>query len=395
MATADSNRMLLSRARETGFGEYPPDPAPTLIDTRYTSESLGQGTETTQSAEIRDDRQVSDIVRTNVTSSGSTAHELSYQTFDDLLESMFLSDTGFSAPDVLYTGTAATFVGSTTQTVGATGIDDDAVLGEWVFISGAAQAANNGYFKIVGIATDLLTLARGDAALVAESPAASVTVTMLGSILNGVTLDTYVFEKRYTDLATNFAALTGQSLNQGTLNISTGAIVTLGFDWLGTRERSTTATVGTGTNTAASSTSVMNAVDNIVRLIEGSGQADLCVQTLTAVWNNNLRAKNCIGRLGPFAMGTGTLSLTGTIQAFYETVDIMNSYLDFTDSHIATRFVDAAGNAYILDIPRIKYTNARRVSGGINTDIIADMTWEAYRDSDEGVTCRLVRRPVA
>ena len=389
--SADSNRVLLARVRESSFAEDPPSGPPTLVNMRMTSESLGQDTDTVTSQEIRSDRQVDDVIRTNISAVGDTNHEFSYGTFDEELESAFQSDAGFSSEVVLYTGTAATFTASG-STVAATGINSNAVLGEWVLIAGAANAANNGIFKITAIASGVLTLAKGLTSITDEAPTASVTVTMLSSIVNGTTLDTYFFEKAFTDVSNAFEAYYGMGVNGWNGNISTGAVVTTGFNWLGSKAKSLTATAGDGTNTAASTTRVMNAVDNIVRILEGSpSSADLCARTLTWALNNNLRQKTCIGTLGAFELGVGTIDLTGTLVSFFNDPAIANSYLNFTDSSISTRFQDAAGNKYILDIPSVKYTNARRVAGGINQDVVMEMAWTAFRNSTEGITMRLVR----
>jgi len=391
MATADANRVNMALVRETGFAEDPPDPTPTLQDIRFTSESLGQDTETTTSQEIRSDRQVPDVVRTNVGASGDTAHELSYGTFDGLLESAFLADSAFSSEVEMYNGSVATFDAGA-QTVAAPGIDSSAVLGSWVLIEGATNPSNNGRFKITGIASGVLTLARGETSIVDESTGATVTVTMLSEITNGTTLNTYFIEKEYTDLTNTFEQLLGMAIQQWSLNIAAGSIITHNFGWIGSKAKSATSTGGDGSNTAATTTGVMNAVDNIVKIFEGSGTAaDLSAQNIALQLSNNLRSLNKIGTLGAFELGTGSIDLTGTVQAYFEDRELIEEYLEFNDSHIATSIIDSANNRYILDVPRIRYTSARRVAGGINQDVIADMAWTAFRDPDEDVTIRLVR----
>lgn len=393
MATADSNRILLAYAKETGYAEDPPNPAPTLQNVRFTSESLGQDTETVTSQEIRADRQIADIIRTNISSSGDTNHELSYGTYDTWLESALMSDSGFSTAATLLSAGSATFT-ATGSTIAGTGIHTSAVVGSWIFVEDATNAANNGYFKITATATDTLTVARGDAAIVDEGPTAGVTVTQLSEITNGTTLDTYVIEKHYQDLTTTFAYFLGQAIEGMSLSIGVGAVLTAGFNWIGAKEKSATATIGTGTNTAVTTNPIMNAVDNVVKILEGSGAtADFCAQNLTLQLNNNLRAKNKVGTLGAFGVGKSSVSVTGTVQAFFNDAAVMNAYLNFTNLHLATRFADSDGDVYILDIPSIKYTAGRRVAGGINQDIIADLSWTAKRDTTEDVTIRIVRRP--
>ena len=52
---------------------------------------------------------------------------------------------------------------------------------------------------------------------------------------------------------------------------------------------------------------------------------------------------------------------------------------------------DDDGNLYVLEVPQIKYTNATRFGGGINTDVLAELSFMSYRDPSETITVRMVR----
>lgn len=66
-------------------------PATSLISLRYTSESLAMTTEATQSNEIRNDRNVTDLVRTSASVGGAIGFELSYETFDTFIQGLLQS----------------------------------------------------------------------------------------------------------------------------------------------------------------------------------------------------------------------------------------------------------------------------------------------------------------
>ena len=91
---SDSNLVSVAIAAESTFGTAPTSGYKFL---RYTGESLQYNINNTQSAEIRNDRNVSDMVRTDASASGDLNFELTYGTFDDLLEGVmcgtFSSDT--------------------------------------------------------------------------------------------------------------------------------------------------------------------------------------------------------------------------------------------------------------------------------------------------------------
>lgn len=87
---SDANRVRLAYVPETVWGTTPA--TPTLQALRFTSESLQANTEFTSSNEIRDDRQVSDVIRTNFGAGGDLGFELSYGAFDELLSALFFNN---------------------------------------------------------------------------------------------------------------------------------------------------------------------------------------------------------------------------------------------------------------------------------------------------------------
>ncbi len=68
-------------------------PQTALTALRYTSENLALSTQSTQSNEIRSDRNVSDLVRTGASLGGAVGFELSYETFDDFFKGLLQSPT--------------------------------------------------------------------------------------------------------------------------------------------------------------------------------------------------------------------------------------------------------------------------------------------------------------
>ena len=78
---SDADRVNLSYSEESVFGSDASLGTKKAI--RFTGESLKQTTGSANSAEIRDDRQTSDVVRTNAQADGDINFEFSADTFDD------------------------------------------------------------------------------------------------------------------------------------------------------------------------------------------------------------------------------------------------------------------------------------------------------------------------
>jgi len=80
---SDTNRVKVAFVKESTYGEQVTTDKLQVL--RITGESLKQDSSIIPSEEIRDDRQISNVVRTTLGASGAINFELSHQTFDDLI----------------------------------------------------------------------------------------------------------------------------------------------------------------------------------------------------------------------------------------------------------------------------------------------------------------------
>lgn len=300
---AQSDRVGLAYVEESSFGVFPSGP-PTLKDLRITGETLGQDTQTTESQEIRPDRMTVETARTNISAAGDINFELSYGSFDDLLEG--------------------------------------ALCNSW--------------------ATNVLT--------------------------QGTEIHSYSFERSYEDLSNEFVKLVGMMVETFNLAVSAENLVTGSFGFMGKSEASATATGGDGSNTAVGTNPIMNAVDHVSQIQEGGSGATVLAWSMSL--KNNLRSRLKIGALGPFELGLGNISLTGTMQAYFESKTLFDKYLNYMESS-QNITLDDGTNSYAIVIPALKYTAGRRVAGGQNQDIIADLQWTAERDTSTGNMIQITR----
>lgn len=101
-AGASASEVRLALVEEAVWGTTPATPA--FVNTRLTSESLMPAKTTVRSNEIRPDRNVVDEIMVGRAVSGSIGFELSYGTFDNLLESLMFADW---TSDVIKNGAGA------------------------------------------------------------------------------------------------------------------------------------------------------------------------------------------------------------------------------------------------------------------------------------------------
>lgn len=378
---SDSNRVQVSYVAESTFGTTP---SSALTIVRTTGESIKADTTVTKSREIRSDRQITDVVRTQAMGSGSLGIEMSYAAHDDLLAALLCS-AGWSSPVTVTATTISAAASDNSFNSSASGFGSFAV-GQWVKVGGFATAANNGWFKILTKTTAKITVNGGT--LVNESATPSVTIKMGAQILNGTTLTSFSIEKLFSDLTNIFEVTRGAVINQGSISTAADALMTGSFDLMSKLPASATATIGTS-YTAAPTNSIMSGVESLTGVLEG--QASISINSMSFQVNNNMGGRLICGALGPQSFRMGSINATGTVVMYFETSAVMNKYLAFTSTSLAFIVVDGAGNSYVVDFPKIKFTSGQRVAGGQNQDIMASMAFEAFREPTESVTIRIAR----
>lgn len=389
---SDSNLVQLSGLKEVSWGVTP---ASALTDLRYTGEGLGFNIETITSSEIRSDRQISDLIQTGAEASGNMDFELSYGTYDAYIEgalgNLFSNlDSGDDDDGIIVSGT----------TVGNLDFDLDATLntitlgssvvhnilqGQWIKLSGST--GDDGYHLVTGVSGQVITVEDITVTeTLDETDLAEIAGTM---VRNGTTQMSWTLEKFFSDI-TQYISFTGMMVNSMALTMETDSILTGAFDFIGKDSAIAGSSVGTGPNNAATTSQVMNAVSHLGSIREGGAPlTGTFISSMDLNVGANLRPQKAIGNLGAVAVGLGQLDVNGSISVYFEDAAFYNKYLNNTESSISYVIQDAAGNSYIITLPRIKYGEATVVSGGINSDVLAEMSYQAILDTATNCTIQI------
>ena len=409
-------------ATESSYGTAPTG-AYDLV--RLVSEDLTPNLEYVESAAIRSDGQITEVIRTDAMGGGSISGELCYDSvFDKLAGASFATNASnaavTAASDISVTPTAATadVPGLFTAADGTPFSNFRA--GMWVVVSGGA-AANRKIYKITKV-SDRVIHVIGNA--VTTASAASTTITPLTEYTNGKTIPTYSFEREDSDDTNEVEAYPGMSVQSMELTLPTTGLITYSFSMEGKKPSSLTGTNGSSDN-AAATTSPMAAAD-VVQFWEGD--TDLTDVTTAAGTSHpwaenpfqlldlsisvtpNIRQRKAIGTVGPaLAPGRGDIGVTGSFRCYYNedgdgsaasrtNKTLIDKALNDTETSLAFYVKDAAGNGYIFDMPRVQFTNATHTTPGKSEDVIVEVEFQAYRNSlDEnaqtgvsGTTFRMV-----
>jgi hypothetical protein len=206
--------------------------------------------------------------------------------------------------------------------------------------------------------------------------------TWNGDVLKNSTVEySYCIEKALLDIDEYFL-FKGMMVNGFSLNLSTSAIATGNFDFLGgsaeLQQTSQAAVV-----TAATATEVMNCMGNVASLKEGTSLTTLTgiyVQELSFSIANNLRPVYQIGSNVMGDVAVGKMDITGTLNAYFANSRLYDQFLAGSATQIEFTIQDAANNSLTFLFPEVKFESESIVAPGQDQDVVETLTWRAIRD---------------
>ena len=361
----------------------------TFIELPYASESLKTTSETKDKNRVRSDLQVSDINRQTKRSEGSVNSDFSYADYDDFLEASILCDTAFTDGHTEISAATTISFDASDNSIndsanGFTGGGNDYSQYSWIRVTGAANSSNNGVYKISTVAAGKLVLT--GKTVVTEAAGNSITVKQGSQIKNGTRLQYFDLQRNYEDLTEEIVKYPVQAVTGIDISSPVDDDVSIALEFVGKPEVSDNFTNYT-TLTAAANNRTFNSGDGIEAVIENL--ASTSVASFNISIKNGTRNLSELGTVGPAKFGKGTLMIEGTVELYYETKTLIDKYLNQTESSLSFVIKDSSDNTYVIDLPRIKYTDGERVGGGVDTDVIANMSFKAIVDLTENYTIKV------
>lgn len=393
---SDANRVALRYVEETTWGEVPSGP-PKFTDLRFTSEGLIGDKNTEVSEEIRDDRQIPDIIRTGIMASGDINFELSAVTYEDFMRALLMS-AGWSSVVVVMSSGTVDVVAATGVFTHSSGWDNVPTVGQWIRFSGFAgsEVGNNGYFKVSAADATTITVSNKDDLV--DASTVSALCKQGAQIVNGVDETSFSLEKEFTDLASTFLLYRGMMVESLSLDIPVDGRITGAFSFMGRDEQSETATSGDGSPNAANTNPVVSSANDVQFINIDNGS--VCLVSGSIEITNNLREIRCAGELGLNSIGVGRFGVTGDLELLFTSLTQKDKYLAHTESGFAIAIEDGVtggtnglGNGTVIEIPSYQMASDETVAGGVDTEVVESISFEAFMDATEEITCRITVFP--
>lgn len=386
---ANGSRHSMRYVAEATYGTTPATPAFKPI--RHTSTTLGLSKESLQSEEIRDDRQIADFRHGAYQVGGDMNIELSFASFDDLLEAVLLGT--WTATKTTGAQSFSATVGTVVRSAGSF-LTDGFAVNDVVINSGFTNAGNNGRFRISALTATVLTLtALEGQTMVVEAAAAGRQVNSLRAILKaGTVRRSFTVERFFGDILTidkPYHRFTGVEFNTLALAISANAMITGTLGVLGQNMTTDTAIVAGATYAAPTTTSPL---DSFTGTLNEAGIPIAVITEIQLNVENGLEARFVVGSKASIRPSIGRSNCSGQITAYFENSLLLDKFINETESNIVFELPDGAGNKYIFTLPRIKYNGGQPDVEG-EGPITLSMPFQALLNAATSTNIQIERVP--
>jgi hypothetical protein len=195
---------------------------------------------------------------------------------------------------------------------------------------------------------------------------------------NSIVQSSFYLEKQLTDIANGFLGFYGMTISEFSLALAANnlAKITVGFSGKkGTKEA---ATRGISAIVAPAQDPGMRSGGDVASLLLGGAAFPCAVQSLNLSATLNVRPKTELSSDSPTEQHGGTFDLSGTMKCYFPSTALYEDYLNHTARALSFSIANSAGR-FGINLPSIQITNATAPIGGVNQDVMSDITFLASR----------------
>jgi hypothetical protein len=381
---SDAARHAAYFVKETVFGTTPATPAFKRL--RHTGLTLGVQRGSLQSEELRPDRQIQDFRLGTVAVAGDVNAELSFSSYDDLLEAVLCGTWTVKAQVAAITLSAAA-ADSSFNDSGNGFITAGFEVGDVILTTFFVAGANNGLFKIASVVAGKITVtsvAGLPVVLTNGAAGPSIVIATTETILKaGTERRSFSVLRHFTDIAATgegkpYHLFNGVEFNTLALAINPTAIVTATFGVMGREGAAPSNTAPVGSTFAAAATSTpLDAFTGALK--EGANVLGI-VTEFSANLDNGMEARNVVGSKYSLRPSIGRSNLTGSATVYFEDAAFVSKFLNETEVALSMALPDALGNQYVFVFPRVKFTSGQPDVSGQGS-ITLSMPFQGLFDS--------------
>ena len=346
--------------------------------------------ETYESNEIRTDYQVADYRHGVRSAEGTLSGELSPGSYADFMAAVVAKD--FATVSAITALTLSIAASGTLYTVTRSAGDwivDGVRVGDVIALSGGslnvANVGNN--IVVVSMTSTVLTvLCTSSTALFVQAGVAGCTATIRGKTtlapLTGHTDDSFTFEEWYSDI-TQSEVYTGNKVGSMAVKLPATGLVTVDFNFMGKNAARDTTTLLPGTAVESQTYDIHSGSTGPACYIwvDNAPLVGTYIQSASLTYDNSLRAQEAVCELGAIGIGSGTISLTGTLEVYFANGSLFDKMVSNTNISFVLSTLDNAGNGYVITVPKANISNLTTQAGGKDQDMILSIEFTGLRDN--------------
>lgn len=204
----------------------------------------------------------------------------------------------------------------------------------------------------------------------------------------GTTRRSYTVERHHQDIG-KYLRSTGCQFNTMSLSVAPNSMVTGSFGIIGSGFTTSGSALGSSSYSAESTTAPF---DSFSGSIKEGGSAIAIITALELNIDNGMEALYVVGSADTLLPSIGKSSVTGSVTAYFENTTLLDKFVAETTSSIEFTLTDAAGNDYIVLLPKVKYNSGNpEVSGPEAITVTLDFV--ALYNSSDASQIKITRVP--
>jgi hypothetical protein len=170
------------------------------------------------------------------------------------------------------------------------------------------------------------------------------------------------------------------------MTVAAGELVSITYNLMGKETfAGGTTTLGASPYSPLDSVSnpVLNGTTNVGSIFKNGELLAVAIQSIELTGEAGLREQRAVGSRFSAGIGTGRFNLTGTIETYFETLEMYDHFLNHDTISLAFPFEDNNFSTYWFTIPALKVISDPIAPGGIDQDITESLEFVAIRDCCE------------
>ena len=204
----------------------------------------------------------------------------------------------------------------------------------------------------------------------------------------GTTRRSYTVERHHQDIG-KYLRSTGCQFNTMSLSVAPNSMVTGSFGIIGSGFTTSGSALGSATYSAESTTAPF---DSFSGSITEGGSAIAIITALELNIDNGMEALYVVGSADTLLPSIGKSSVTGSVTAYFENTTLLDKFVAETTSSIQFTLTDAAGNDYIVLLPKVKYNSGNPEVSGPGA-ITVTLDFVALYNSSDASQIKITRVP--